>query len=510
MSTAGGTGGGEPAAGRATGRRRAGKGRTDRSRALRALAAVDEVLREPAVAALTETYPREVVVDAVRTVLDRLRREILEGRREGDAVALTPAHLAPWVARLVAAAASPSLRRAINATGIVAHTNLGRSVLPAAAVDAVTDAAGSYSDLEFDLEAGERASRQRHVHDVLCHLTGAADALVVNNNAAAVLLALAATCRGGEVIVSRGQLVEIGDGFRIPDILAESGARLVEVGTTNRTYLRDVERAWTPETRAVLRVHTSNYRIVGFTAEPALDELVPFAHERGALVIDDLGSGALADLVLFADEPPVSESLARGVDLVTFSGDKLLGGPQAGIIVGAAEAIGRLRTHPLARAVRIDKLDLAALDALLRLYLDPARARELVPTLAMLDQTTETLTARATRLGDAIAAGLDAIDSGSDAATAAPGETVEIVASVGRAGAGALPVADVPSVAVALATPDGDAGGLAARLRRSEPAVVGYVRDDRLLLDVLTVRDHEVEELAATVVAVLGDPQSAA
>ncbi|HMK93254.1 MAG TPA: L-seryl-tRNA(Sec) selenium transferase, partial [Thermoleophilia bacterium] len=262
----------------------------ERTKALRGLAAVDEVLREPSVAALCESYPRETVVEAVRTVLDRLRREILEGGREDDAGALTPAHLAPWVERLVVAAVTPSLRRVVNATGIVAHTNLGRSVLPPEALDAVAAAAGSYSDLEFDLAAGERASRQRHVHDVLCHLTGAADALVVNNNAAAVLLALAATCRDGEVIVSRGQLVEIGDGFRIPDILAESGARLVEVGTTNRTYLRDVEQAWTARTRAVLRVHTSNYRIVGFTSEPSLEELAGLAHERDAVLIDDLGS----------------------------------------------------------------------------------------------------------------------------------------------------------------------------------------------------------------------------
>ena len=233
---------------------------------LRGLAAVDQVLREPAVAALTETYPREVVVRAVRTVIERLRREILEGGREGDAVALSPAHLAPWVEKLVEAAVSPSLRRVVNATGVVAHTNLGRSVLPPEALTAVAAAAASYADLEVDLATGERATRQRHVRDVLCALTGAADALVVNNNAAAVLLALAATCREGEVIVSRGELVEIGDGFRIPDIPAESGARLVEVGTTNRTYLRDVERAWTERTRAVLRVHTSNYRIVGFTA----------------------------------------------------------------------------------------------------------------------------------------------------------------------------------------------------------------------------------------------------
>ena len=462
-------------------------GRTDagaRGESLRGLAAVDEVLREPAVAALTESYPRDVVVEAVRTVIERLRREILEGGREGDAAALSPAHLAPWVEKLVAAAVSPSLRPVINATGIVAHTNLGRALLPPEALAAVVASAGSYADLEIDLATGERATRQRHVRDVLCTLTGAADALAVNNNAAAVLLALAATCRDGEVIVSRGELVEIGDGFRIPDILAESGARLVEVGTTNRTYLRDVEQAWTDRTRAVLRVHASNYRIVGFTAQPAIEELVSLAHERGALVIDDLGSGALADLPLFVDEPSARESLRRGVDIVTFSGDKLLGGPQAGLALGTSAAIARLRTHPLARAVRIDKLNLAALDALLRLYLDPLRVVERVPTLALLTQSRETLGERAARLRQAIGAG-------------------EVVASVARAGAGALPVAELPSVAVALAPGAGGADELAGRLRRGSPAVLGYLRDDRLLLDVLTVRDHEIVDLAGAVLAAL-------
>ena len=345
-------------------------------------------------------------------------------------------------------------------------------------------AAGSYTDLEIDLTTGERATRQRHVRDALCALTGAADALVVNNNAAAVLLALAATCRDGEVIVSRGELVEIGDGFRIPDILAESGARLIEVGATNRTYLRDVERAWSERTRAVLRVHTSNYRIVGFTAQPAIGELVSFAHERGALVIDDLGSGALADLPLFADEPSARESLRLGVDLVTFSGDKLLGGPQAGLALGSSEVVARLRTHPLARAVRIDKLNLAALDALLRLYLDPARVVERVPTLALLAQSREALDERAGRLCEAIGAG-------------------EVVGSVARAGAGALPVAEVESAAVAL--PQGAEGvdELAGRLRRGSPPVLGHLHDGRLLLDVLAVGDHEIADLAAAVRAAL-------
>jgi L-seryl-tRNA(Ser) seleniumtransferase len=471
------------------------------SEGLRGLAAVDEVLRQPSVAALCERFPRDLVVDAVRAVIDHLRRDILEQKAEGAAADLSAAMLAPWVEALLMTAVTPSLRRVINASGVVVHTNLGRSMLPVEALEAIIMAAANYSDLEFDLGAGERASRQDHVHDVLCTLTGAEDALVVNNNAAAVLLALAATSRGGDVLVSRGQLVEIGDSFRIPDILVESGAALVEVGTTNRTHLEDYEKAWSERAKAVLRVHTSNYRIVGFTSEPPIGELATFAHEHGGVLVDDLGSGALADLELFADEPSVAESIAAGADVVTFSGDKLLGGPQAGIAVGSAAVIGAMRKHPLARAVRIDKLDLAALDALLRLYLDPARAIERIPTLAMLATPEDALQARATRLRDALI-GVGA--STEQKALCLATEDVAIVASVARAGAGALPITEVPSVAVSIAPPGGDAERLASRLRRGEPGVVGRVHDDHVLLDLRTVRDDEVSELAACVLVALG------
>lgn len=464
-----------------------------REQALRSLSAVDEVLRQPTIVALTETYPRTLVVSAVRTVIDRLRREILADSRQVEAADLTAERLAVWVEALLRTATQPSLRAVINATGIVAHTNLGRAVLPQESLAALLTAAGSYSDLEFDLAAGERSSRQDHVHDILTTLTGAEDALVVNNNAAAVLLALAVTGRGGEVLVSRGQLVEIGDGFRIPDILAESGATLVEVGTTNRTYLRDFERAWSERGRAVLRVHTSNYRIVGFTAEPAIGDLAAFAHDHGAVLIDDLGSGALAELDLFADEPAVNASVTAGADVVTFSGDKMLGGPQAGIAVGKAATIAAMRRHPLARAVRIDKLGIAALDALLRLYLDPALARERVPTLAMLTTPLETVRARAEALRAAL------LGEG----TGLTAEAVAVVPSVGRAGAGALPVTDIASVAVAVLPSAGDAEDLAARLRRGTPAAVGRVHEGRLLLDLRTVRDEEVAPLAAALVAAL-------
>jgi L-seryl-tRNA(Ser) seleniumtransferase len=464
---------------------------------LRSLAAVDEVLREPAALALLERYPRELVVDAVRAVIERLRADILAAGAAGEASAalaadLTPAALVPWAARLLKAAVTPSLRRVINATGVVVHTNLGRALLPREAVDAVVTAASGYTDLEYSLARGARASRQDHIHDALCTVTGAEDALAVNNNAAAVLLALAATARGGEVLVARGQLVEIGDGFRIPDILRESGAELVEVGTTNRTYLKDFAQAWTERTRAVLRVHTSNYRIVGFTAEPALEELAGLAHEHGAVLVDDLGSGALAGLPLFAEEPALAESIAAGADIVTFSGDKLLGGPQAGVAVGRAAAIDAMRRHPLARALRIDKLDLAALDAVLRLYLDPTLAIERVPTLAALAAPLAEVRARAERLRDLLTA----------AAPALPSERVALVETVARAGAGALPITEVPSVAVAVSV-DGDADGLAAALRLGAPAVVCRLHDGRLLFDLRAVRDAELDELAGAVLAAL-------
>ncbi|MFA4966343.1 MAG: L-seryl-tRNA(Sec) selenium transferase [Thermoleophilia bacterium] len=466
---------------------------------LRSLAAVDEVLREPAAEDLLARYPRLLVVDAVRAVIARLRADILAGAGEAsvaDAADLTPAMLVPWAARLLERAVTPSLRRVINATGVVVHTNLGRAVLPREAVEAVLAAASGYTDLEYSLERGTRASRQDHLHDALCTVTGAEDALAVNNNAAAVLLALAATARGGEVLVARGQLVEIGDGFRIPDILRESGAELVEVGTTNRTYLRDFELAWSERTRAVLRVHTSNYRIVGFTAEPTLQELAGLAHERGAVLVDDLGSGAVAGLELFVEEPALKQSVAAGCDIITFSGDKLLGGPQAGIAVGRAPAIETMRRHPLARALRIDKLDLAALDALLRLYLDPELAVKRVPTLAALAAPPEVVRARAERLRDLLVG-----DAAAGAGLAT--ERVGLADTVARAGAGSLPTTEVPSVAVTVSVADGEADKLAATLRGGRPAVVCRVQDGGLLFDVRAVADEELGDLAAAMLTAL-------
>jgi L-seryl-tRNA(Ser) seleniumtransferase len=375
----------------------------------------------------------------------------------------------------LAALRRPRLRRVLTATGVVVHTNLGRAPLAEAALARVAETARGYSNLEFDLAEGARGSRQDHCAGLLRRLTGAEAALVVNNNAAAVLLALAALAEGREVVVSRGELIEIGDGFRIPDVLARSGARLVEVGTTNRTRAADYERAVGPETALLLRVHQSNFRIVGFAGKPRLEELARVARRHDLPLVDDLGSGHLApsNSLLLGEEPSARDSLAAGADLVCFSGDKLLGGPQAGIVVGRAELVERLRRHPLQRALRADKLTLAALEGTLALCLDPERAAAEIPVLRMLGEPAEDVRARAERLAAAV------------------GGTVE--ETVARTGGGALPLAELPSFACAVEE------GLAEPLRGGEPPVVGIVRDGRLLLDCRTLTDGEVDEVAAAV-----------
>jgi L-seryl-tRNA(Ser) seleniumtransferase len=425
---------------------------------LRDLPSVDRLLADDRL----EGVPRTLAVAAVRAALDRARDEIRAGRDAGDPVELALEELG--------ALQQPSLRHVINATGVIVHTNLGRAPLPAAALARVTAAGSGYTNLEYDLDAGERGSRQTHLAGLLERLTGGEAALVVNNNAAAVLLALAALAEGREVLVSRGELIEIGDGFRIPDVLARSGARLVEVGTTNRTRAADYERAVGPETALLLRVHQSNFRVVGFTELPALAELAAVARGFGLPLVDDLGSGALLDL---GEEPTAAASLAAGADLVCFSGDKLLGGPQAGIVVGRADLVEKLQRHPLQRAMRADKLTLAALEGTLALYLDPERARREIPVLAMLEEPADAVRARAESLARRV------------------GGTIE--ETVARVGGGALPLAMLPSFACAVEE------SLAEPLRLAEPAVVGVVRDGKLLLDCRTVREEELERLVAAV-----------
>ena len=334
---------------------------------------------------LAGAAPRPLLVSAARSALSRAREELLAGAEPGDLVERVESELA--------AARGARLRRAINATGVIIHTNLGRAPLAREALERVSAVAGGYSNLEYDLGEGGRGSRQDHAAPILRRLTGAEAALIVNNNAAAVLLALAALAEGREVLVSRGELIEIGDGFRIPDVLARSGARLREVGTTNRTRAGDYDRAIGPETALLLRVHQSNFRVVGFTEQPRLADLVRVARAHGLPLVDDLGSGALfaSSSLLLGDEPTARESLEAGADLVCFSGDKLLGGPQAGIIVGRAELVEQLRRHPLQRALRADKLTLAALEATLALYLDPELAAREVPVLRMLAEPLDTV-----------------------------------------------------------------------------------------------------------------------
>ncbi|HEY8705319.1 MAG TPA: L-seryl-tRNA(Sec) selenium transferase [Gaiellaceae bacterium] len=415
----------------------------------------------PSVDELARGLDDPLAVAAARTVLDRAREEIRAGAEPGD--------LAERLAAELRAVRAPSLRRVLNATGVIVHTNLGRAPLAAEAIAQVVETARGYSNLELDLTEGTRGSRQDHVAALLRRLTGAEAALVVNNNAAAVLLALAALGEGREVVVSRGELIEIGDGFRIPDVLMRSGARLVEVGTTNRTRTKDYEKAIGPNTALLLRVHQSNFRVVGFTELPRLEELAALARRHGLPLVDDQGSGALTEL---PGEPTAKQSLATGSDLVCFSGDKLLGGPQAGIVVGRADLVEQLRRHPLQRAMRADKLTLAALEGTLRLYLD---APERIPVLRMLGQDAGTVRVRAERLASLV------------------GGTVE--ETVGRVGGGALPLAELPSFACAVEE------SLAAPLRHGEPPVVGVVRDGKLLLDCLTLADAEVDEVAAAVSA---------
>ena len=425
---------------------------------LRDLPSVDRLLADERLV----DAPRSLAVAAVRAALERARSEIRDGRDPGDVVELALAELV--------AARSPSLRRVLNGTGVIVHTNLGRAPLAEEALQRVAEIGAGYSNLEYELEAGARGSRQTHLADLVRRLTGAEAALVVNNNAAAVLLALAALAEGRDVLVSRGELIEIGDGFRIPDVLARSGARLVEIGTTNRTRAGDYERAIGPDTALLLRVHQSNFRVVGFAEQPRVSDLAEIAHRHSLPLVDDLGSGAVVDV---GDEPTAASSLAAGADLVCFSGDKLLGGPQAGIVVGRADLVERLRRHPLQRALRADKLTLAALEGTLALYLDPDRARRAIPVLRMLEEASGLVRARAERLATLVAG--------------------EVEQTVARVGGGALPLAELESYACAVEET------LAAPLRLNEPPVVGIVRDGRLLLDCRTLEDEEIEAVAGAI-----------
>jgi L-seryl-tRNA(Ser) seleniumtransferase len=432
--------------------------------ALRRLPSIHRFLADARLQPLLTRYPHAVIVAAAREYLSSVRQSVQQGGELPAYDDLVSSFLGQ-IPRLFA----PSLRPVINGTGVILHTNLGRAPLSAETMQAMTAVSTGYSNLEFNLETGERGSRHVHLERVLTRLTGAESAMAVNNNASALLLTLATLAQDREVVISRGQLVEIGGGFRIPDVMAQSGARLVEVGTTNRTYLRDYEQAVTANTVAFLRVHSSNFRIVGFTESTPLTDLVALARRCGILVIDDIGSGCLLDVTRYglAKEPTVQESLAAGADLVLFSGDKLLGGPQAGIIVGREELIARLRRHPLARAVRMDKASIAGLIATIAHYLR-GEAEEKIPVWRMISMPIETIEARASACAKAI------------------GEAARVIPGRSMIGGGSLPEESLPTALVAL-TPAMGATAAAAALRRNDPPIVARIERDQVVIDLRTV-----------------------
>lgn len=444
-----------------------------------------------------EQAPRALLRQAVTDFLDQRREAIRQGQIT-DSALLTLDCLLPELAAYARRAARPRLRRVLNATGVVIHTNMGRSVLSAPALRAVHEAATGYCNLELDLVTGSRGSRYSLVEHLICTLSGAEAALVVNNNAAAVLLVLDSLCRGGEVLVSRGQLVEIGGSFRIPEVMEKSGAILREVGATNRTHVHDYERAITPETVALMRVHTSNYRIVGFHKEVTLPELVELGRAHDLPVIEDLGSGSLVDFTPHGlpGEPTVQAVVHGGADVVTFSGDKVLGGPQAGIIVGRRDIIQRMRKNPLNRALRCDKFTLAALEATLRHYLEPEKALKNVPTLRMITAAPEDLARRARSLATRLRRRLGEV------------VRVRLRPDVSRVGGGSFPECDLPTTLVCLQPARGSATALKQRLLDTTPPLLGRLEEQSFCLDVRTLTDEEFPLVLAALAQALSPETS--
>ncbi len=456
---------------------------SDRRALLRTLPAIDRLLATSLLTELAQSRPQVLIREAAQRVVDNLRQQILDDQAPLPELGIQA--VAEQVAARVEEMAKPSLRRVINVTGTLLHTNLGRAPLCSDALQAIADVSRGYSNLEYDLVKGERGKRFTHIEELICRLTGGEAATVVNNNAGAVMLSLAALAGGRNAIVSRGELIEIGGSFRIPDIMAASGVGLVEVGTTNKTHYKDYAAAIDNETALILKVHTSNYRILGFTEAVSGEELAGLAHQQNIPVLEDLGSGLLIDLTPYGlpREPTVREALKTGIDLVTFSGDKLLGGPQAGIIVGRLDVIDKVRKHPMARALRIDKMTLAALEATLRLYLDPHKALEQIPTLKMLSLPLAELQKRC----DSLLARLtglfaEAVDS-------------TIIDATATVGGGALPLAELPGRAIALTPRHLSVNELTTRLRRCDPAVIGRVQDDQFLIDPRTLNGDDEDLL---------------
>jgi len=444
---------------------------------LRKLPKVDELIQT-----LSNKVPRRVKVTACRDVLDGLRSYILSSR-EPDPESVEYETIKKQIEIRLASLLMPSLRPVVNATGVVIHTNLGRSLLPKEIFRHMLDIAGRYSNLEYNLEKGMRGSRYSHVEGLLCDLTGAESALVVNNNAAAVLITLETLARGREVIVSRGELVEIGGSFRIPDVMTKSGAILREVGTTNRTHLSDYESAISDQTALLMKVHQSNFQMVGFTMAASVAELAELGARRGVPVFEDLGSGNFIDLSRYGiiHEPMVQESLSAGADLVSFSGDKLLGGSQAGIIIGKKRLVDRIKKNPLNRAVRIDKLTLVALEGVLRLYQDPEQAVKVIPTLNMLCLSQDSIKSRARRLQRRLRA------------LKLPGISIDTAETISRVGGGALPLHQLKSRAVVIAPEDKtfSAVRIESELRKNEPPVIVRIEEDKVFMDIRTLQEKD-------------------
>lgn len=458
-----------------------------RQEVLRKIPSVDEILARPEIFDLIKTYSRKVVVEAIRICLKRLREELLHLERlsQEDETFFSFDHLYPLIDTEIKRQTQNRLRRVINATGVVIHTNLGRSRLHPSALQHLVEISKTYSNLEYDLEQGERGSRYVHVEEILCRLSGAESAMAVNNNAGAVLLVLNTLAEGREVIVSRGELVEIGGAFRIPDVMKRSGALLREVGTTNRTHLNDYQEAIGPQTALLLKVHTSNFRVMGFASEVGLQELVELGKQHHLPVVEDLGSGCLVDLVKYGllKEPTVQEVIQAGADVVTFSGDKLLGGPQAGIILGEKGRIDSIKTNPLTRALRIDKLTLAALESTLLLYLDEKRAMSEIPTLQMLTLNQSQLKRKGRRLLKRLAGikGIEAVLKG----------------DVSQVGGGSLPLQELPTMVVAIKPRSLSVNDLEKNLRRANPPIISRISKEEILLDLRTIIDDEIPLLAS-------------
>ena len=453
-----------------------------RQEVLRKIPSVDEILSHPEISDLIKTYPRNVVVEAIRSCLKELREKLLHegGPSEIDESFFSLDRLYPLFKGELERQTRPRLRRVINATGVVIHTNLGRSPLHPSAIQHLIDVSRAYSNLEYDLDRGERGSRYDHVEEILCRLSGAESAMVVNNNAGAVLLVLNTLAEGKEVVVSRGELVEIGGAFRIPDVMKRSHVLLREVGTTNRTHPDDYQEAIGPQTALLLKVHTSNFRVLGFTSDVALPELIQLGKQHHLPVMEDLGSGCLIDLTRYGllKEPTVQEVIKTGVDVVTFSGDKLLGGPQAGIILGKKEVLDLVKANPLTRALRIDKLTLAALESTLLLYLDEKKAMEEIPTLQMLTFDRDRLKRRGKRLLKRLA-GINGIEAA-------------LKEDVSQVGGGSLPLQELPTMVIAIRPLSFSVNDFERNLRKGNPPIVSRISKEELILDLRTIFDEEI------------------